>query len=63
MNDSKLKKEVEKVGREFVSDDTRQYPVHLGKTKASSLSGFIAGVVLASIIWYAAVFIFKFICS
>jgi len=58
-----FKKEVEKVEREFVSEDPRQYPVHLGKTKASSLSGFIAGAIFASIVWYAAIFIFKFICS
>lgn len=59
---NEIKKEAEKIEKEFVSDDKRKYPFHLGKTKASSLSGFIAGVILASIIWYAGAYIFEFIC-
>lgn len=40
--------------REFVSDERRNYKVSLGATIASSLAGLVAGVVLASIVWYVA---------
>lgn len=51
---------MKKIESEFVSDDSRSYPFHLGKTKASALSGFIAGAILASIIWFAAAFLIGF---
>jgi hypothetical protein len=43
-----------KILREFVSDEKRNYKFRLGRTIASSLAGFIAGAIVASIIWYVA---------
>lgn len=60
---SKNKDGFEDIKNEFVSDDARKYPMKLGKTKASSLSGFIAGVILASIIWYLIVYVFEIVCK
>lgn len=37
--------------RDFVSDDRRIYHFKIGTLIASSLSGFIAGTLLASIAW------------
>jgi len=45
-----------KITRDFVSDDNRKYNFKLGRTVASSLTGFIGGAVAASIIWYLAIF-------
>ncbi|MFA5392221.1 MAG: hypothetical protein WC306_00800 [Candidatus Paceibacterota bacterium] len=39
------------LSRDFVSDEQRQYKFKIGKTLASSLSGFIAGIIFASIFW------------
>lgn len=36
---------------EFVSQDPRKYRFKLGTHVATSLSGFIAGAVVSSIIW------------
>lgn len=38
---------------ELVSKENKRYKFQLGKTLASSLAGFIAGAIFASIIWYA----------
>ena len=37
--------------REFISDEKRDYRFKLGDLIASSLSGFITGAVVASIVW------------
>jgi len=37
--------------RDFVSRDPRQYKLKIGRTIASSLTGFIVGVISASIVW------------
>jgi hypothetical protein len=39
---------------DFVSSGTKKYQFKIGKYIASSLSGFIAGVVVATIVWFAA---------
>ncbi|MEK7464668.1 MAG: hypothetical protein AAB617_02730 [Patescibacteria group bacterium] len=36
--------------RDFVSEEERQYRYRIGKLLASSLSGFVAGVIFTSII-------------
>lgn len=43
-----------KILREFVSDEKRSYKFRLGRTIASSLAGFVAGAIAASIVWYIA---------
>jgi acid phosphatase family membrane protein YuiD len=42
------------ITRDFVSQETREYKVKMGHLLASALSGFIAGVVVSSIIWMVA---------
>jgi dolichol kinase len=37
--------------RDFISEEQRQFKFKIGKTLASSLSGFIAGVIFSSIFW------------
>ncbi|MFA6341031.1 MAG: hypothetical protein WCX27_02205 [Candidatus Paceibacterota bacterium] len=39
------------IKRDFISQDPRDFKFKLGKTLASSLSGFIGGFVVASIFW------------
>lgn len=43
----------EKVKKEFVSNEKRNYKVIIGKVLASSLSGFIAGIIVAAIFFLA----------
>ncbi len=38
------------ITRDFISEDPRSFPVQIGKVLASSLSGFIAGAIFASIV-------------
>lgn len=55
-----------KIIREFVSDDSRQYKFKIGKTPASALSGFISGViftVIAILGTALAVYLFEIISS
>ena len=40
-----------KIIRDFVSEEQREYNFKIGAVVASSLSGFIAGFVVASILW------------
>ncbi len=47
-----------KILSEFVSKENRNYKFKLGRTIASSLAGFIAGAIVASIVWYVA---FRFV--
>ena len=37
--------------KNFISEEQRQFKFKIGKTLASALSGFIAGVIFASIFW------------
>jgi len=43
---------------DFISTDNRVYKFKIGQVIASSLSGFIAGFITATVIW---VVIFKFL--
>jgi hypothetical protein len=45
---------MEKIVRDFVSEEKRDYKFRFGRLIASSLTGFIFGVVAASIIWMVA---------
>lgn len=45
--------------QEFISPETRSYRFQIGRHIASSLSGFIAGVISASIVWYLIVYYLK----
>ena len=46
------------MSNDFVSNEKRKYPFQLGSLVASSLSGFIAGVIAASIFWMLYISIF-----
>jgi hypothetical protein len=41
------------IPKDFIVEDQREYRVKIGRVKASSLSGFLAGAITASIIWIA----------
>jgi len=45
--------------RDFISKEQRDFKFQIGKTLASSLSGFIAGVIFASIFWIIIFFFLK----
>lgn len=47
-----------KIIRDFVSEEKRAYKFKIGKTLASSLAGFVAGVVIATIILVTAYLVF-----
>ena len=40
--------------RDFISEEKREYRFKIGGLIASALSGFLAGIVVASIIWVIA---------
>ena len=42
------------ITRDFVSEESREYRMKIGGILASALSGFIAGIIVASIIWMVA---------
>ena len=44
---------MQKVLRDFISDEKREYKYKLGQLVASGLSGFVAGIIAASIFWNA----------
>jgi hypothetical protein len=46
----KIEKIEEKIAGDFVSCEHRHFKWHLGKVLASSLSGFIAGVIVTAIV-------------
>jgi hypothetical protein len=48
------KSSVNKFAREFISEENRNYKVHIGSTIASSLAGIVCGIILASIVWLVA---------
>ena len=39
------------VSKDFVSEDPRKFHFRIGRLLASSLAGFVAGVIVASIVW------------
>ncbi len=43
-----------KIIRDFISEETRDYKFKIGSVIASSLTGFICGAVVASLIWMIA---------
>ena len=43
--------------REFVSLERRTFNLRFGEFIASSLSGFVAGAVVASIVWITAMYL------
>ena len=43
-----------KVTRDFISEENREYKFKFGHLLASSLSGFICGVIAATIVWMIA---------
>lgn len=48
-----------KIFREFVSEESRDFRFKLGKWLASGLSGFIFGVIVASLFWYIGIYFYK----
>jgi len=49
-----------KILNEFVSNDGRKFKFKIGRSVASSLSGFIAGVVVGSIGWILVLYFCNF---
>ena len=49
-----------KISEEFVSNEPRRFKFKIGRHIASSLSGFIAGVIFGSIIWLLVVYLLRF---
>jgi len=45
--------------RDFISEEQRHFKFKIGETLASSLSGFIAGVIFTSIFWIIIFFLLK----
>ncbi len=50
---------MDKILREFVSDESRKFRFKIGRLIASSLSGFIAGVIFGSIVWLLVLYMFR----
>lgn len=44
---------------DFVAEGNKKFRFQIGRSMASALSGFIAGVAAASIIWWVAVYLTK----
>lgn len=42
---------MKKIMDEFVSNEQKQFKFKIGRLLASSLSGFIAGVLFSSLVW------------
>ena len=45
------------VTRDFVSTEQREFKFKIGHVIASSLSGFLAGIVVASVFWMLMLFV------
>jgi hypothetical protein len=41
------------ITKDFISDESRKFRFKIGRYLASSLAGFVVGVVAASIVWLA----------
>jgi len=50
---------MKEITRDFISNEDRKFPTKIGNTLTSSLSGFIAGVIFASIIFGLALYFAK----
>lgn len=48
-----ITKDMNKIFRDFVSTENRNYPHKIGKTVASSLTGFIVGAAAAHLVWFS----------
>jgi hypothetical protein len=48
---------MKKIIQDFICEENRKYKFKLGRTVASSLTGFIGGAVVASIIWCLAIYL------
>lgn len=47
------------ITRDFVSQEPRKFRYKVGHYLASSLSGFVVGVIVASIVWSIGIWYFK----
>ncbi len=45
--------------RDFISKESRGFKFRIGNMLASSLAGFVFGVIAASIIWMATIYIYQ----
>lgn len=45
--------------RDFISREPRKFHFKMGHHLASSLSGFVVGIIIASIMWYIGVWYFE----
>ncbi|MBU6500695.1 MAG: hypothetical protein KGJ89_03475 [Patescibacteria group bacterium] len=45
------------IPQDFVSQESRGFKFKIGRYIASSLSGFVAGVIAASIIWFGVLWV------
>lgn len=52
-----------KLMHEFIHDETapHRFPYQIGKYVATPLSGFIAGTVFASIVWFLGIYLIKLV--
>lgn len=48
------------IKKDFISEEQRSFKVKIGKILASSLSGFIAGAIFASIFWIVVIILYKY---
>lgn len=46
--------------KDFISDEHRNFKFKIGNILASSLSGFIAGVVFSSVFWILVILFMKY---
>ena len=47
------------VSRDFVSEEPRKFHFRIGHELASSLTGFVVGAVVASLVWYVGIWYTK----
>ena len=47
-----------KLLRDFISDEKRTYSFQIGKVMASSLAGFVVGVIVATIVFVTGYIVF-----
>jgi len=52
-------KEMIDLSRDFISSEPRTFKFKIGHRLASSLSGFIAGLIVASIVWFGIFMLIK----
>lgn len=48
-----------KIVDEFVSREPKEFRFKIGRYLASSLSGFVAGAIFASIVWIIAIYFYQ----